>query len=324
MRLPRLAAAFLTAGLALAPLTAVSPAATAAGPAPAAGVTVPEIGLTCPSRAELRAARGVVLLVPGTGSRPDEAFGWGYQPALNADGFATCTVALPDDGLGPFVAAADRVRTAIKRTARLAGRRISVVGHSQGGALPVWDVKFFPRVAAKVDDVISLAGPFGGTQLGNELCLLQRCAPLAWQLRVGARHVQAMRNAPTPGGVSITSLAGAYDEIVRPQPAASTLPGATNILLTDICAHDPSEHGLILGDPLGYRLTVDALTHPGPAVPSRLPADTCSQVIIPHFDPVKAPTFLVSVARFLTGLSNPTRWVGAEPALPAYAEPFAR
>lgn len=313
MRLSRVLAT--VAALLLAPLAAVAPASAAPGSAD---------WLACPSQAELRAARGVVLLVPGTGSTPEEAWSWNYVPALAADGFATCTVALPSDGLGELVPAADRVRAAIERTAALAGRRISVVGHSQGGALPVWDVKFFPAVAAKVDDVISLAGPFGGTRLGNELCLLARCAPLAWQLRVGSEHVHALRAAPIPAGVSITSLAGRYDEIVRPQPQASTLPGATNILLPDVCAHDPSEHGLILGDPLAYALTLDALTHPGPAVPARLPATTCSELLIPEFDPTRAPLFLLSVARFATGLLDPSRWVAAEPAVPAYARPWTR
>ncbi|GAA4115394.1 alpha/beta fold hydrolase [Nocardioides fonticola] len=282
--------------------------------------------LSCPDAATLSAARGVVLLVPGTGSRPAESFGWGYQRALTADGFATCTVALPQDGLGSFTDAAVRVRSAIEMTAVLAGRSISVVGHSQGGALPVWDVKFWPQIAPLVDDIVSLSGPFGGTRLGNELCLLRRCSGLAWQLRVGSRTVKALRTAPLPTGddaPAITSLAAPYDEIVRPQPAASQLDGATNIVLTKVCPLDPSEHGLILGDPVGYALTLDALTHDGPADPTRLPAGTCQQAFIPHGDPLGTLAFVRSIARFATGLANPLRWVSREPALPAYAEPYA-
>ncbi len=297
-----------------------------AGPAQGIARAAAPAWLDCPSQETLRSARGVVLLVPGTGSKPEEAWSWGYAPALAADGFATCTVALPDDGLGSFTTAATRVRRAIKATARLAERRISVVGHSQGGALPVWAVKFWPGAAEKVKDVISLAGPFGGTQLGNELCTAGRCATLAWQLRVGAQHVSALQHAPLPTGrqaPSVTSIAGLYDEIVRPQPAASMLDGAANVILQDVCAHDPSEHGLILGDPVGYALTIDALTHRGPADPGRLPATTCEQTFIPHGDLAGSYVFLESVTRFTTGLLDPSRWVDAEPPVPAYARPWA-
>ncbi|WP_370247185.1 esterase/lipase family protein [Nocardioides sp.] len=275
--------------------------------------------LSCPDAATLRDARGVVLLVPGTGSRPDEAFSWGYQRALTAEGYATCTVSLAKDGLASFTRAAVRVRRAIRVTAALAGRRISVIGHSQGGALPVWAVKYWPAAAAVVDDVVSLAGPFGGTQLGNELCLLNRCSPLAWQLRQGSRTVAALRRAPLPARVSVTSLAGPYDEIVRPQPQASELPGAVNIVLNQVCPADPSEHGLILGDPVGWALTLDALTHPGPGDPARIDPATCQQAFIPHGDPAGSPVFVQSILRFALGLANPTGWVDAEPALPRYA-----
>ena len=307
----RLAVAALVAlVLALAPQPA--PASAPAGSGPRAATS-------CPPRAELKAARGVVLLVAGTGSSPDDTWSWSYEPALRADGFATCTVELPDHALGSFTEAAPYVVTAIRTASRRAGGPIAVVGHSQGGALPVWAVKFWPGLADRVTDVVSLAGPFGGTALGNELCAAGRCAPLAWQLRQGADTVAALRAAPLPAGVAVTSISSQYDEIVRPQPAASQLDGATNVLLQDVCAQDPSEHGLILGDPVAYALALDAITHPGAADPARLPADTCSQTFIPHGDLAGSPVFLQAVARFATGLANPTRWVDHEPPLPAYA-----
>lgn len=297
----------MTVGLLVAP----GPAAQASQPMPA--------WLDCPSRAEMRAARGVVLLVPGTGSTPDESYSWGYERALAGDRFATCTVSLPETGLGSFTRAAVRVRKAIRLTARLAGHRIAVIGHSQGAALPVWAVKFWKGSAKRVTDVVGLAGPFNGTQLGNQLCVVGHCAPLAWQLRQGSNHVAALRRAPLPQRVSVTSIFSRYDEIVTPAENASPLPGATNVLLQDICAHDPSEHGLILGDPLAYALALDAITHRGPAVPARLPATTCSEVLIPEGDLTSSYVFLESVARFATGLADPSRWVDAEPPVPAYA-----
>ncbi|MDP2775881.1 MAG: hypothetical protein Q8O61_20170 [Nocardioides sp.] len=68
-------------------------------------------------------------------------------------------------------------------------------------------------------------------------------------------------------------------------------------------------------------MTLDALTHRGPARPDRLPGDTCEQTFIPHGDAAASPGFLQSVVRFSTGLLDPRRWVDREPALPAYARP---
>jgi hypothetical protein len=298
------------------------------GPGPASAAPGDRYSATtCQPRDELRAARGVVLLVAGTGATAEETWSWGYQLALRADGFATCTIELPDHGLGSFTNAAGYVAAGIRKAHRLAGRRIAVVGHSQGGALPVWAVKFWPGAGARVSDVVSLSGPFGGTALANELCLPGRCAALAWQLRQGARTVAALQRAPLPDGpraTAVTSISSLYDEIVRPQPQASHLDGATNIVLQDVCAQDPSEHGVILGDPVGYALTLDALTHRGPASAARLPGDTCEQTFIPHGDPTGSPVFLQSVVRFTTGLLDPRRWVDREPALPAYARRYAR
>lgn len=278
---------------------------------------------TCQKKGTLHSAQGVVLLVHGTGEKASESWSWSYEPALHADGYATCTVQLPDHGLGDFDIAAEYVVVAIRKASRLADRKISVIGHSQGGALPVWALKFWPGLAKHVRDVISLAGPMAGTQLGNELCTGGQCAPLAWELRQGADHVKALQNAPLPD-VPVTSLSSRNDEIVRPEPEASTLPGATNILLQDVCAQDPSEHAMMLGDPVAYALALDALTHPGGADPQRIPADTCQQTFIPHGDPAGSYVFTQGVVRFFTGLGDPQRWVDHEPPVPAYARPYVK
>lgn len=311
---PALPALLLSALLSL-PLTTLP--ALPAGAAPAAEEVDP--ATACPPVEQLRAAEGVVLLVHGTGENRDEAWSWSYEPALAAQGFATCAVQLPDNALGEFTAAALVVRAAIRRTARLAGGPIAVVGHSQGGFLPVWATTFWPRLARRVTDVVSLGGPFSGTRLGNDLCTAGQCAPLAWQLRQGSNHVAALTRAFRPGRVPVTSISSQYDEIVYPQPQASTLAGATNVMLQDVCVQDPSEHAMLLGDPVAFDLVLDALRHPGPAVVERLPAETCSGTFIPGGDPAGALVLLQGVVRFFTGLGDPSRWLDAEPPLPRYA-----
>lgn len=324
MRARTLPIAGLTAALLAAVLVAGPPAGAIGPEAPSSpALTQPRDQLRrathCQPRAELRAARRVVLLVHGTGEKQDETWSWSYEPALRGDGFATCSVQLPDHGLGDFDVAAEYVVAAIRKASRRAGRPVAVIGYSQGGALPVWAAKFWPDIADRVTDLISLGGPFDGTQLGNELCAPGQCAPLAWQLRRGSDHVAALRHAPLPQGAPVTSIFTQYDEIVRPQPEASTLRGARNVMLQDVCVADPSEHGVILGDPVAYALALDALTHRGPARPSRLPATTCEQTFIPHGDAAGSHVYLQGLARFATFLIDARRWVDREPRVPAYA-----
>jgi triacylglycerol lipase len=273
----------------------------------------------CDPDEELRTAREVVLLVHGTATTPEESWSWGYERALHADGFALCTVRLPDHGLGSLTRAAEYVVAAARTAIERSGRQISLIGHSQGGQLAVWVTRFWPDVAAGVHDVVALASPLDGTGLGNTLCALRRCAALAWQSRRGSQTVAALRRAPVPAGVDTTAIATRYDEIVWPQPRVNSIDGARSILLQNVCPNDPVEHNLILGDPLGYALAVDAITHAGPADPARIPRSTCRQLFIPNGDLVGAGAGLGSILRFFTGITDPRRFVRAEPALPEYA-----
>lgn len=273
----------------------------------------------CPTRTAARAAERTVLLVHGTGSTPHESWSWGYVRALRADGFAVCTVRLPDRGLGDFTVAAEYVVHAVRVAHRRSGSRIGVIGHSQGGALGVWVTTFWPDVARAVGDVISIAGPMRGTALADGLCAAGRCTTLAWQNRTSSHTLAAMRRAGQPARTAYTSIGTRYDEVVFPQPTASRLRGARNITVQDVCAADPVEHGLILGDPVSYALAVDALTHSGPADPRRAPASLCTETFIPHGDPFGSGVFLTSLANFGFGVVDPRRYVDAEPRLPAYA-----
>jgi pimeloyl-ACP methyl ester carboxylesterase len=312
---------------ALAALVASPPSAVAADTTleqPPPRLTTPRATLakavSCSQRAR---TRRTVLLVHGTGSTPHESWSWSYSRALRADGFGVCTVRLPHRATGSFTRAAEYVVFAARRAAQVSGRRIAIVGHSQGGALAVWVTKFWPDVARRTEDVVSIAGPLDGTALANELCTAGECAPLAWQLRRGARTVAAMRRAPLPENTDITALATRYDEVVRPQPQVNRMRGARSIIVQDVCPADPVEHGLILGDPVTYALTLDALRHRGAARPARIPASTCQQTFIPHGDPAGAVVFARSPLMLVLGVMDPRRWVDAEPPLPPYARRYA-
>lgn len=122
--------------------------------------------------------------------------------------------------------------------------------------------------------------------------------------------------------MSFTSIGSLTDEVVFPQPRASMLPGAANIMLQDICPLRTTDHGLLLGDAVAYDLVLDALTHSGPAAPSRINRSICLQQTLPGADLVAAAPFLKTVAALGAGLADARTFVDAEPPLPAYAEPY--
>lgn len=278
----------------------------------------------CSAKARPGNPRRTVVLVHGTGSTGHESWSWSYQRALRADGFGVCTVDLPDRGLGSFVRSAEYVVHAVRRAARRSGRDVSVVGHSQGGSLAVWVTEFWPDVARKVEDVVSIAGPLNGTEFADDLCSPGRCTALAWQSRTDARTLDALRGATLSSTTDYTSIVTIHDEIVYPQPRAGRMPGVKLVVVQDVCAADPVEHGLILGDPVTYAVVLDALTHRGSARPQRLPVPPCRQAFIPNGDPAGSAAFLQTVASFSTGLLDPRRMISAEPRLPKYARDAAR
>lgn len=277
-----------------------------------------ERALTCTG--SLSAGGGTpVLLVHGTGSREDESWRSGYLYALPRAGFPACAVRLPGRAMGDIQISNEYVVHAIREMSRLSGRRVSVVGHSQGGLHPVWALRFWAGLRGSVDDVIALASPFQGTAGANDLCR-DGCAPAVWQQRRGSRFLGALNHGGLPPGPSYTSLTTLYDEVAYPQPESGRLAGARNVVLQDICPGRPVDHFGIVYDNLSWELALDALTHTGPADPSRLAASVCQTATLP-FD---ARTFTTDTAlalgnvavAFATAPQTPE-----EPPLFCYADP---
>src|SRR5215218_8726450 len=119
------------------------------------------------------------------------------------------------------------------------------------------------------------------------------CAPSFWQQRTGSNFLRALNSrAETFRRISYSSIYTNTDEVVVPNagPAASSsLHGTrgkiTNVAIQEVCPTDTSEH-LAIGsyDNTAYQLAVDALTHRGPADPSRVSASVCPNPIMPGVD----------------------------------------
>ena len=309
-------------GLALG-LGAVPPAPTdAAGPPLHTPRARLDAAVECDAGA--RAGKKTVLLVPGTGATADEAWSWNYGRQLPRAGFGVCTVELPDRALGNFTVSAEYAVHAARTAYRISGRKIAVLGHSQGGLMAIWTAKFWPDVASHATDVIGLAANVRGTQLANTLCVMGSCAAIAWQMARGSLVTRAATRAPLPRTPSFTSIGSLTDEVVFPQPAVSALPGARHVMVQDVCPVRVVDHGLLLADSVGYALVIDALRHRGPASPARVPRSTCASVTMPGVDPMGSVSFARTLVELSLGLLDLRRYTRAEAPLPPYATRWAR
>ena len=299
----------------------VVPARTAgaAGSGPALQTPVEQLNAAVRCTADV-GTRKAVLLVHGTGFNVDQTWGAGELRALPAVGFSVCTVELPERATVTVYRSVEYVVHAVRVARKLSGRKISVIGHSQGGTLPLWAFTFWPDVRTAVDDYVGLAPAVRGTRLANGACALGRCPDVAWQARMGSAAFTRLLRDGLPSGISSTSVYTDYDEVVFPQPESSTVPVGSNIRVQDLCPGRFVEHGLIVGDNVAWAAAVDALTHSGPAKLSRLDRANCAREFLPGAD---EPALLANLGAGLVlaawaAINQPS--TTAEPPLPDYAQ----
>lgn len=209
---------------------------------------------------------------------------------------------------------------AIRQMHQLAGRRIAVMGHSQGGMVMRWALRFWPDTRPMVEDVVGMAGSnHGTTQFGGG-----PSPPANWQQGSGANFIQALNSGQeTFDGIDYTEIYTHTDEVVKPNDdsnGSSSVHGPgriTNVAIQDVCPAAMSEH-LIIGttDPVAYALFMDALGHDGPADPSRIGPAVCLTQFQPGFDPVTGPPDAVAAAVALETSDYPD--TDAEPPLACY------
>lgn len=327
-RRPFIAGVVATVAVALSVPSAAS-AAFAPPDTPGPPLSVPRdklaAALECPRHLG-SADRAPVLLVPGTTLNPQVEYSWNWEPALRQLGRPFCTVTLPNDAMSDIQVAGEYVVFAIRRMHARSGRRVDIIGHSQGGMVPRWALRFWPRTRTMVDDMVGMSPSNHGTVDAVPACVAG-CAPAFWQQRTGANFLRALNSyRETFRGISYTSVYTRADEVVVPNvgPAASSsLHGGggriANVAIQDVCPADTSEH-LAIGtyDNVAYALAIDALTHRGPADPARLGVSTCTHPFMPGVD---RSTFVRDYGRelaFIGRVIATSPRVSREPPLACY------
>ncbi|TDT82137.1 triacylglycerol esterase/lipase EstA (alpha/beta hydrolase family) [Arthrobacter sp. AG258] len=289
-------------------LSSISPAVAAdqTGPAyapvdqPGPALSVPQNlladSLQCTANTS-SATRNVVLLIPGTTLTPQSNFNGNWFPALDKLNWPYCSVTLPDSAMNDIQVSAEYIVNAIRQVRATSGRKVDLLGFSQGGLAPRFAMRFWPDTRDMVDDYVALGATNHGSMTVDGMCV-PGCAPALQQQRLNSAFTQATNSyQETFAGISYTDIYSHTDQFVTPNlddSGTTSLHGGgasiTNVALQDVCPLNAADH-LATGtyDPVAYALAIDALAHDGPADPARIPASTCTKLLMPGVNPLTFP-----------------------------------
>jgi triacylglycerol esterase/lipase EstA (alpha/beta hydrolase family) len=154
--------------------------------------------------------------------------------------------------------------------------KVDLVGHSQGGMMPRYYIKFLGG-ASKVNTLVGLAPSNHGTTLDGLFTLASYFpggssfagadCPACEQQEAGSSFITNLNaGGETSPGVNYTVIESDNDEVVTPYTSAflAPAPNVTNILLQSQCALDQGEH---LSMPYDHIADADVLTALDPAHP---------------------------------------------------------
>lgn len=157
-------------------------------------------------------------------------------------------------GTGEIAASAGALSGFVDRVLAATGAsQVDIVGHSQGGMMPRYYVKF-DGGAAKVHTLVGLAPSNHGTTLlglatlagylPGATAFLGILCPACEEQTAGSAFMSNLNaGGDTVPGVSYTSIESANDEVVTPYTSAFLSgPNTTNILLQSQCFLDLGEH----------------------------------------------------------------------------------
>ncbi len=189
-------------------------------------------------------------------------------------------------GLGPIDKSAEQLAAFVDKVLAATGAaETDLVGHSQGGMMPRYYLRFLGG-AAEVNALVGIAPSNHGTTLngltnllkyfpGAEDLLSTSTPALADQAAGSAFLAKLNAGGDTVPGVHYTVIATRYDEVVTPY-RSQFLSGTDvrNVLIQDLCPLDLSEHAALgLLDRIAFHEVTNALD------PAHATATTCLSAI---------------------------------------------
>jgi triacylglycerol esterase/lipase EstA (alpha/beta hydrolase family) len=230
-----------------------------------------------------------VVLVNGTGE--DMADGFSALSPLLADNgycvFASNFGGAPGNllqGTGDITQSAAELASFVTQVLAATGAsKVDLVGHSQGGMMPRYYLKFLGG-APKVETLVGLAPSNHGTTLdglailetelatvlpGISSALGSACEACAQQIAGSSFLTTLNAGGDTVAGPTYTVIETRNDEIVTPYTSAFLSgPAVTNIVLQNVCPLDQTDHIGIADDTVALHLVLNALD---PAHPQAVP-----------------------------------------------------
>jgi triacylglycerol esterase/lipase EstA (alpha/beta hydrolase family) len=225
-----------------------------------------------------------VILVNGTFANQDD--NWQAAAPLLADN-GYCVFTFNYGGTGDVTATGD-IATSAAELAAFVGQvlaatgapQVDLVGHSQGGMMPRYYLKFLGG-AQYVHTLVGLAPSNHGTTLdgigtlvndltsidGGSSSLSSSCEACAEQVAGSAFLTNLNAGGDTVPGVSYTVIETRDDEVVTPYTSAFLSgPDVTNITVQNQCPLDQSDHLELAADPVALADVLNALdpAHPVP------------------------------------------------------------
>ncbi len=217
-----------------------------------------------------------VVLVHGTFANAQ--INWVYiGPKLVDAGY--CVFAL-DYGIrngvgatGDIRRSAAELRTYVNRVRRATGaKRVQIVGHSQGGMMPRYYLRFLGG-ARYVEELVAIAPSNHGTKTAEGVSP-DVCPACAQQATNSSFLRKLNRGRDVEKGVDYTVIQTRLDTTIVPYRSAF-LSGpraqVTNILLQRACPGNASTHVTVVVDPVVVQWIRNALERPGPANPRFTP-----------------------------------------------------
>ncbi len=196
--------------------------------------------------------------------------------------------ALPPGGTGHIAPSAGELAAFVERVlAATRAAKVDLVGHSQGGMMPRYYLKFLGG-AEKVHSLVGLSPSNHGTTVDGVKSLLAllpggpetgalelACGPSCEEQFQGSAFLTNLNaGGDTVPGVSYTVIETSYDEVVTPYTSAFLAgPAVTNIELQQQCPLDASEHLATPFDHVALRDVLNALD------PAHAKSPSCGPVL---------------------------------------------
>jgi triacylglycerol esterase/lipase EstA (alpha/beta hydrolase family) len=240
-----------------------------------------------------------VVLVHGTFENMDD--NWqAASPLLANNGYCVFALnyggtspAADVQGTGDIAASAGQLAAFVDKVLAATGAaKVDIVGHSQGGMMPRYYLKFLGG-APKVNTLVGLSPSNHGTTIDGLTTLTQTlglagafnvalgstCQSCVQQ-EVGSPFMTELNSGgDTVPGISYTVIETRYDEVVTPYTSAFlTGPDVTNITVQNQCPLDLTDHLEISYDPVALTDVLNALD---PAHPVQVPCMTVLPLIGP-------------------------------------------